>query len=71
VFRRCGLIIAASCWLWLGIPASASQASGVSVWFVDSLTKVFPADVPGTHRLLTPEFLGARNQHVSIQLAIC
>ena len=71
MFRRCGLIIAASCWLWLGIPASASQASGVSVWFVDSLTKVFLGDVPGTHHLLTPEFLGARNQHVSIQLAIC
>jgi hypothetical protein len=40
------------------------------MWFVDSLTKVFPTDAPGTHRLPIPEFLGARNQHLSIQLAI-
>jgi glycosyl hydrolase family 123 len=41
-----------------------------SAWFVDSLTKVFPSDAAGTHRLRTPEFTGARNQHLSVQLAL-
>jgi hypothetical protein len=37
---------------------------------VDSLVKVFPQDAPETHRLAAPEFWAARNQHLSIQLAI-
>jgi hypothetical protein len=56
--------------LWLTAALFARQSSGVSVWFVDSLIKVFPADVPGTHRLAVPEFVGARNQHISVQLAL-
>ncbi len=68
--HRSALAIAVSCFLWLTTPAFALQVSGVSTWFVDSLTRVFPADAPGTYRLANPEFLGARNQHVSIQLAI-
>lgn len=40
------------------------------VWFVDSLVKVFPSDSPGKNRLANPELLAARNQHVSLQLAI-
>ncbi len=50
--------------------AFAAQPGGVKVWFVDSLIKVFPADRPGTHGLAVPEIWGARNQHVSLQLAI-
>jgi hypothetical protein len=68
--RRCRIIAVAGCFLWLTDPAFALGASGVSVWFVDSLTKVFPTDAARTHRLPVREFLGARNQHVSIQLAI-
>lgn len=51
-------------------PALAAPPAGVGTWFVDSLVKIFPSDTPGTHRLLAPELLGARNQHVSVQLAI-
>lgn len=55
--------------------APAGMARGLappvlSAWFVDSLVKVFPDDAPGKHRLSAPEFRGARNQHVSLQLAI-
>jgi len=54
-------------------PVGAVQGSGspgLSAWFVDSLVKVFPGDVPGAHALRSPEFSGARDQHVSVQLAI-
>ncbi len=54
-------------------PAGATQGSGsprLNAWFVDSLVKVFPGDVRGAHALRSPEFSGARNQHVSVQLAI-
>jgi hypothetical protein len=40
------------------------------LWFVDSLVNVVPGDLPGTNRLSAPEFFGARNQHVSLQLAV-
>ena len=50
--------------------ARGSATSPPSVWFVDSLIKVFPGDVRGTHTLRTAEFRGARNQHVAVQLAI-
>jgi hypothetical protein len=50
--------------------ASAAEAPRLGAWFVDSLIKIFPSDTPGTHRLAVPEFLGARNQHVSFQLAL-
>ena len=53
--------------------ASAVQGSGsqrLNGWFVDSLVKVFPGDVRGAHAPRTPELSGARNQHVSVQLAI-
>ena len=68
--HRSAFAIAASSCLWLTTPVFAGQASGVSIWFVDSLTKVFPSDLLGAHRLATPDFVGARSQHVSIQLAI-
>jgi len=50
--------------------ALAAPPESLRTWFVDSLIKVFPADAPGTHRLVTPEFWCARNQQVSVQLAV-
>ena len=50
--------------------ARGGATSPPNVWFVDSLIKVFPGDVRGTHSLQTAEFKGARNQHVAVQLAI-
>jgi len=50
--------------------ALAAPPQSLRTWFVDSLIKVFPSDVPGTHRLVTPEFWCARNQQVSVQLAV-
>jgi Domain of unknown function (DUF4091) len=51
-----------------GLPAAAPAE--VQAWFVDSLVKVFPGDPPQAQRLAAPEFVAARNQHVSIQLAL-
>ncbi|HEX5483308.1 MAG TPA: glycoside hydrolase domain-containing protein [Terriglobia bacterium] len=51
-------------------PLNAARAADVHAWFVDSLVKVFPADAPGAHRLASAEYWGARNQHVSVQLAL-
>lgn len=64
-----GLMLSIVCLLGL-TAALAAPPAGVRTWFVDSLVKIFPSDALGTHRLLAPEFLGARNQHVSVQLAI-
>jgi len=50
--------------------ALAAPPESLRTWFVDSLIKVFPSDAPGTHRLVTPEFWCARNQQVSVQLAV-
>lgn len=50
------------------VPAAAPAEP--HAWFVDSLVKVFPGDLPGTRRLAVPEFAAARNQHVGIQLAL-
>jgi len=47
-----------------------SESQELNTWFVDSLIKIFPADKPGTHALVAPELYGARNQHVSVQLAV-
>jgi hypothetical protein len=52
------------------VQAPASGPAALQAWFVDSLTKVFPGDAAGAHRLNAPEFNAARNQHVSIQLAL-
>ncbi len=50
--------------------APAARARQLDAWFVDSLVKVFPADKSGTHRLKSPEFRAARNQRLSIQVAV-
>jgi len=52
------------------LPASAAVPTEIHTWFVDSLVKIFPGDLPGAHRLAVPEFAAARNQHLSIQLAL-
>ena len=52
------------------VPTLASQPAAIDVWFVDSLTKVFPSDTPGKRRSAAPDFWAARNQHLSIQFAI-
>ncbi len=53
-----------------GMAAPAAAPAEVRAWFVDSLVKVFPGDLPGTPRPAEPEFAAARNQHLSIQLAL-
>jgi hypothetical protein len=50
--------------------ASIARARELDAWFVDSLVKVFPTDAPGTQRLRRSEYWAARNQHLSIQLAV-
>jgi len=57
-------------WLISGGAAQGRGSAGVEAWYVDSLVKVFPDDTRGTHSLRSPEFIGARNQHLSVQLAI-
>jgi hypothetical protein len=52
------------------VPVSAAEPATLQTWFVDSLVKVFPNDAPGTHCLSAPEFSTARNQRLSIQLAL-
>jgi hypothetical protein len=52
------------------IPTSAAELDTFHAWFVDSLIKMFPGDPVGTHRLISTEFNAARNQHLSIQLAV-
>jgi hypothetical protein len=47
-----------------------AQSADFNAWFVDSLVKVFPPDKPGANALARPELWAARNQHVSLQLAV-
>lgn len=54
----------------LAVPARAAEPAAASVWFVDSLIKIFPNDVDGAHRLASVDLLAARGQHVSVQLAV-
>ncbi|MDE3178028.1 MAG: DUF4091 domain-containing protein [Acidobacteriota bacterium] len=50
--------------------AAARGTPRLSAWLVDSLVKVFPSDRAGTSRRAKADYLAARNQHVSVQLAI-
>lgn len=52
------------------LSVSLRCASGMQAWFVDSLIKVFPNNAAGSHRLSSPEFVAARNQHVNIQVSL-
>jgi len=69
IFRSSLMAIVAGCFVQTGI-AGRSDTPVLSAWFVDSLVKVFPGDAPGTHALRLPEFNAARNQHLSVQLAL-
>ncbi len=70
MFRARVLVSVVGCLLSSLSPMFAGQRQSLNLWFVDSLIKVFPSDAPGSHRLGGPEFWAARNQHISIQLAI-
>ena len=55
----------------LVLVASGQAASkNVQYWFVDSLVKVFPSDLPGRKPLQSAELWAARNSHVSAQLVL-
>ena len=69
MFRSFIVAAIANCLVSAGM-ATGRASSPPSAWFVDSLIKVFPGDARGTHSLRTPEFRGARNQHVAVQLAL-
>ena len=51
-------------------PGRAADQPAPRAWFVDSLIKIFPGDAVGSHRLIRPELIAARGQHVSVQLAV-
>src|ERR1041384_1071239 len=68
------MLLSRDCALLLGLfivsaTFFAAQPAQISVWSVDSLSKVFPNDSPGAHSV-TLDFWAARGQHVSIQFAI-
>jgi Domain of unknown function (DUF4091) len=50
--------------------SAALAATPVSVWPVDSLTKVFPDDPPEKNRAPAQAWLVARNGHTSVQMAL-
>ena len=55
----------------LALPlARAADQPVPRAWLVDSLIKIFPGDAVGSHRLIRPELIAARGQHVSVQLAV-
>ncbi len=66
LIRGCALLLSL---FMIASNVFASQAAQISVWSVDSLTKVFPNDRSGTHAVVS-EFWAARAQHLSIQFAI-
>src|SRR5579871_388959 len=57
-------------WLIVLIAATICSAADFQAWPVDSLTKVFDDDAPGTNRALDERWLIARNGHTSIQFAM-
>jgi len=69
MFRTFIAIMAISCCASAGSTQGRDSAE-LSAWYVDSLVKVFPDDLSGAHGVRSPEFIGARNQHLSVQLAI-
>jgi hypothetical protein len=52
------------------IGSGQAASKNVQHWFVDSLVKVFPGDLPGGKPLQTAELWAARNGHVSTQLVL-
>ncbi len=68
MFRRY-LLAAFLCSLLCAL-ASGAESSGVDTWFVDSVIKVFPADMPRKTGRPIPELPAGRGQHVAFQLAL-
>jgi hypothetical protein len=66
LIRGCSLVLTL---LIISTNAFATQPAQISVWSVDSLTKVFSNDRPGTHAP-AHDFWAARGQHLSIQFAL-
>ncbi len=52
------------------VNARAANQTPLEHWYVDSLVKVFPEDTAAKNHLANASFAGARNGHVSIQLAL-
>jgi hypothetical protein len=52
------------------LAVAAPAAPKPAAWFVDSLTKVFADDQPGSNALVQPVYDAARRSTVSIQLAV-
>ncbi len=69
MFRSFAVVVAALCLTSNGM-ARESASPDIEAWYVDSLIKVFPGDALGTHGMSSPELLAARNQHLSVQLAV-
>jgi hypothetical protein len=69
MFRWFAVVVVAGCLMSTGM-ARETASPAVNTWFVDSLVKIFPSDARGTHGMRAPEFIGARNQHLSVQLAL-
>jgi hypothetical protein len=67
---RSFLTIMFAAWLLSVGAVQGRESAGLEAWYVDSLVKVFPGDTYGAHGLRSAEFSGARNQHLSVQLAI-
>ena len=55
--------------LGLGV-ARPLAAQNVKTWFVDSLVKVFPSDLPAKKQPKMAEIWAARNQHASLQVVV-
>lgn len=64
------IALAAATCIFCVSSGATSAPFGFHAWFVDSLIKVFPHDPVGAHRLATPEFAAARNEHVNIEIAM-
>jgi hypothetical protein len=69
MFRSFAVVLVALCLISSGM-AREIASPRLEAWFVDSLIKVFPSDAGGTHGMSSPEFRAARNQHLSVQLAV-
>jgi hypothetical protein len=54
---------------FFSLPVHAAQRDSVSVWFADSMVKVFP-DSPAATSVLEPTLVSARNGHSSLQVAL-
>lgn len=69
MFRLFAVVVVVGCLMSTGMMGE-SASPALDAWFVDSLSKVFPGDARGAHRMRSPEFVAARNQHLNVQLAI-